>query len=173
MEYEDSSNKNSRSYIELVDGNKFIILFILSLGLYSVWWMYRSWKFFQQKEEPDMMPVARAIFGVLWAYPLFERIQKYAIENGYTQTYSSGLLFIGYFLLNLSSNLPDPLGLVAIFAFVFLVPPVRALNFAIMNSDDYDGEEVDRYSAGQMVIVAIGILFWGLILLGLASGETI
>ena len=118
-----------------------------------------------------MMPAARAILGIFWAYPLFERIQKYALDNGYTSSYNSGLLFVGYFCMNLSSRLPDPVGLVAIFAFVFLIPPVRALNFAIMNSDDYDGEEVDRYSAGQMAIVAFGIAFWGLIFLGMVSGE--
>lgn len=168
-----SDNQGSKSYIELVDGNKFIILFVLSLGLYAIWWMYKSWRFFQQKEEPDMMPAARAILGIFWAFPLFERIQKYAKENGYTSTYSSGLLFVGYFCMNLSSRLPDPIGLVAIFAFVFLIPPVRALNFAIMNADDYDGQEVERYSAGQMAIVAFGIIFWGLTILGLLSGDEI
>jgi len=176
MEYNDSSNHDSENqsskwYIELVDGNKFIVLFILSLGLYAIWWMYKSWRFFQQKEEPDMMPAARAIFGIFWAYSLFRRIQIYAKENGYTSTYNSGLLFVGYFCMNLSSRLPDPIGLVAIMAFAFLIPPVRALNFAIMNSDEYDGEEVDRYSAGQMAIVAFGIIFWGMNILGLISGQ--
>ena len=176
MEYEDSPQNNndyqgSKQYIELVDGNKFIILYILSLGLYSVWWMYKSWKFFQEKEEPNMMPAARAIFGMLWAYPLFERIRKFAVVNGYTSSYSSGFLFIGFFLLNLVSRLPDPLWLITIFAFVFLIQPVRAFNFAIMNSDDYEGEELSRYSARQLAVVVFGIMFWGLILLGLMMGD--
>lgn len=160
-----------KPYIELVDGNKFIVLFIMSLGLYAIWWMYKSWRFFQVKDGQEMMPAARAILGIIWTYPLFERIQNYAKENGFDTSYNSGLLFLAYFLMNLSSRLPDPIGLVAIFAFVFLVPPVRALNFAIMNSDQYDGEEVDRYSKGQIAIVSFGIVFWGMILLAMMSGE--
>lgn len=176
MQLNDSSLNGSeyqkrRTYIELVDGNKFIILFIFSLGLYAIWWMYKSWKIFQEKEEPNMMPAARAIFGLFWAHSLFERIQKFAKSNGHTSTYNSGLLFIGYFLMNLSSRLPDPIGLIAIFAFLFFIPPVQAFNFAIMNSEDYDGEEVARYSARQMVVVGLGALMWSLMILGLLSGE--
>lgn len=178
MEHDDSSQHNtnyqpSRHYIELVDGNKFIILYLMSLGLYAVWWMYKSWKFFQEKEEPNMMPAARAIFALFFAYSLFERILKYAKQNDYQSTYNSALLFIGFLILNMCGNLPDPLYLISFFSFIFLIPQVRALNFAIMNSDDYDGEEVDRYSARQMAIVAFGCIFWSLIILGLLSGEAI
>lgn len=173
-QYQDNSNDdNSKWYIELVDANKFIILFVMSLGLYSIWWMYKVWKFFQQKEEPNMMPAARAIFGIFWVYPLFERIQDYAKENGYESKYNSSFLFVGYVIMNLSSRLPDPIGLVAIFAFILMIPPLRAYNFAVMNSDYYNGEEVARYSAGQMAVVAIGLLLWSTIFLGMVSNESI
>jgi hypothetical protein len=38
-----------------------------------------------------------------------------------------------------------------------------------MNSDEYDGEEVGRYSTGQMALVAFGIIFWAMIVLELFS----
>jgi len=36
----------------------FIFLSIITLGLYSVWWIYKAWRFFQQKEMIDIMPAA-------------------------------------------------------------------------------------------------------------------
>ena len=178
MDYKDSSKHEPHTAkpkwrIELVDVNKFIILFVMSLGLYAIWWMYKSWKFFQEREQPDMIPAARAIFGIFWLYPLFERIRLFADENGYHSSYYSILLFLGFLFTNISANIPGPIGLVSIFAFVFLIPPVRALNFAIMNSDDYDGQEVDQYNAGQMIIVAFGIVTWSMVMLGLMSSGNV
>ena len=51
--------------IELLSTQKFILLTILTFGIYQVWWNYKSWKFLKQTYNLDVNPVLRAIFPKL------------------------------------------------------------------------------------------------------------
>ncbi len=152
---------------EILAINNFIFLFLLTLGLYGVWWMYKSWKFFQEKDNLDIMPAMRAIFSIFFLYGLFERIQSFAQSKGYTKNYSSAALFIAFVLFNLLSSLPDPMWIISILAFVFLIPPFNALNYAMLQSEEYRVIEREGFNQRQIVLVVFGILWWALILLGL------
>ena len=46
--------------------NKFIILSIVTIGLYELWWIYKSWRFFQAKEKSDIMPAMRTVFSIFY-----------------------------------------------------------------------------------------------------------
>ena len=57
----DADLSESTNYVEeqkIISLNMFIFLSITTLGLYSVWWIYKAWRFFQQKEMIDIMPAA-------------------------------------------------------------------------------------------------------------------
>ena len=163
--------EDNREEIELLNGNNFIILFLLSLGLYGVWWMYKSWKFFKDKNRLSIMPAARALFAIIFAYSLFEVIQQYAASKGYSKTYSSSGLFVLFIFLNILGNLPDPYWMVSFLSFLCLMPPFHALNYAISHSDRYRGVERKGFNNRQLVIVVMGGLLWLLILAGLLLPE--
>ena len=112
----------------IISLNKFIILSIISFGLYELWWIYKSWRFFQQKEKSDIMPALRTIFSIFFLIPLFNRIYDFAKEKGYNVNYSSVLLFICFFVGNWMSYLPTPFWIIAVFSFAFLIPPLIFLN---------------------------------------------
>lgn len=158
---------DERQTIELLSDTQFTVLNVASFGLYGVWWMYKSWKFFKEKDGLDIMPAARAIFAIIFTFSLFEKIQNYAQANGYTSVYSSGGLFGAFFVLNLLSRLPDPYWLISLFAFACLIPPFNALNYAIANSAHYNGVEQGGYNSRQTVVLVLGGLFWILVLVGL------
>ena len=40
----------------LISENKFIFLSIISSGLYPIWWSYKAWRFYQQKQRLDIFP---------------------------------------------------------------------------------------------------------------------
>jgi hypothetical protein len=40
----------------------FFFLCFFTLGLYSLWWQYRTWRFFKEKDNLDVYPVARSFF---------------------------------------------------------------------------------------------------------------
>ena len=153
--------------IELVDGTKVLILSLVSFGLYGIWWIYKSWRFFKEKDGLDIMPIARAIFSIFFLYSLFENIQHYARSNGYQKTYSSGALFAGQLIFSLASRLPEPYWLVSIISSFFILAPAKALNFAIGNSEQYNATTVSGFNGRQIAVLVIGGIFWMLVLAGL------
>jgi hypothetical protein len=158
---------DNKESVELIGVNKFIILYFLSLGLYGPWWMYKSWNFFKVKDGLDIIPAARAIFAIFFTFQLFERILNFAKSNGYTNSYSSGGLFLMFVVLNLLARLPDPFWVISLLAFVCLIQPLKALNYAILNSNNYRGIESDGFNSRQIVILIGGGLLWLLIIIGL------
>ena len=156
---------------ELVSVNNFIILFFLTMGLYGTWWMYKAWRYFKEKDNLDIMPPLRAIFDIFFLFGLFERIQTFAQEKGYTKSYSSGMLFIGFILLRFLTQLPEPMWVISQLAFICLVPPFRAFNFAMMQSEDTHFVEREGFSQRQLVLVVVGTMMWALVIFGLIVGE--
>ena len=155
---------------ELLSVNNFIILFFLTMGLYGVWWMYKSWRYFREKENLDIMPAMRAIFAIFFLYGLFERIQDLALSRGYTKRYSSSALFVGFVALNLLAQLPDPMWVISTLAFLCLIPPFKAFNFAMTRSDDFRAFEKENFNQRQIMLVVIGTFLWFLVIIGLVAG---
>ena len=153
---------------KIISLNKFILLSIISFGLYEIWWIYKAWDFFNEKEKLNINPAARTIFSIIFLIPLFNKILCFAKEKGYSENYSSILLFVGFFVVNFLAYLPDLFWLIAILTFVFLILPFRALNFAKRNSTDFIVTEQTSYNGRQIALIVIGGFFWTLVLLGLA-----
>lgn len=161
----------NKTEIEIVDSGKFILLFILSFSFYGLWWMYKSWKFFKEKESLDILPAARAIFAIIFLFPLLEKIKGFAKTTGYNSGYSSGLLTFAFIFLNIAaSQLPEPFWLISYLSFVFLIAPVNAFNFAIENSGQYNAWR-GGFNNRQIGILVVGVIVWVLALIGLFSAE--
>lgn len=154
---------------EIISLNKFILLSIISFGGYPIWWMYKTWNFFKQKEKSDIMPVARTIFCIFFLNTLFNKILEFAKENGYSYSYSSSTLFACFFIGKYLSLLPDPMWLLSIFSFIFIIPPFNALNFAKKNSTNIIVIEQSGFNIKQIVLIVLGTIFWGLVLLGMTT----
>jgi hypothetical protein len=169
-----NNNSEANDNIEtqnIISLNKFIFLSVASFGLYEIWWIYKAWKFYQQKEQVDIMPAARAIFSIFYLNSLFEKILEFAKEKDYEKKYSSISLFLGFIAGNLLTRLPDPFWLVSIFIFVFLIPPFQALNFAKQNSKDFIVIEQTSFSSRQIALIVVGVVFWILVILGMTMKD--
>ena len=59
MEKKLEINKVESKVFELLSAQKFILLCVFSLGLYELWWIYKSWSFFRDKDNLDIMPVLK------------------------------------------------------------------------------------------------------------------
>ncbi|MDR0970241.1 MAG: hypothetical protein LBM67_06870 [Lentimicrobiaceae bacterium] len=156
---------------KIINLNKFIVLCITSFGLYSVWWIYKAWRFYQQKENLYIMPAVRAMFSIFFLTSLFNKILSFAKEKGYGENFSSIGLFIGFIVGNLLAELPDPFWLISILSFVFLIPPFKALNYAKQNSNEFVVTKQTSFSGRQIGLIVVGIIFFGLVLLGLTMGD--
>lgn len=151
----------------IISTNKFIILNIFTFGLYHFWWIFKAWRFFLQKDQSDIMPAMRTIFTIIFLYPLFTKILDYAKEKNYSKDFPKPFLFIIYLLLSVISRVPDPYWLVSILSFVCLIPAFKALNYAKLNSQEFETIEHSKWSTNYVVTIIMGAIFWMLILYGL------
>ncbi|WP_316736183.1 hypothetical protein [Pedobacter aquatilis] len=154
----DTSKQIETQY--LIDTNKFILLSVLTFGFYQIWWFYKSWRFFQQKDNADLAPAIRTIFGIVFIIPLFTRIKGYAISKSYKKRFHSGLLFLAYLITTLLSYLPFPAGILSIFSVFVLLQPFTALNFAKRNSADIIAIEQKNFNVRQIILMIIGGILW-------------
>jgi hypothetical protein len=178
MENQDNilNNENLKATIDveeqkIISLNKFIFLSIISFGAYGLWWIYKAWSFHKQKNKIDIWPASRAILSFFFLESLFRKILSFSKEKGYSKNYSSTLLFIGYFVANFLSYLPDPFWLISIFSFLFLIPPFEALNYAKQNSNDFITTEQNSFSERQIWLIVGGIIFWIFVLLVIVIGD--
>lgn len=159
---------SDKSEVETIDLWKFLLLYILSFGLYGVWWMYITWRFFREKDSTDIMPVWRAIFSIFFTYSLFDNILDFAKERSTAVSeYSAGLLAALFIILNFSSRLPDPFWIMVLFAGWCFIKPLKTFDHAIANSDRYQREKDRAVTIGQMIIFIAGGLVWAFIFVGL------
>ncbi len=168
MEETITLNETETTKIEIVTLQKFVILSFISFGVYPIWWMYKTWKFFKVKDNLDIMPVPRAIFAIFFLNGLFEKIQGFAQSKGYTKSFSSIGCFLGVIALNVTGRLPEPYFLVSILSFLFFIPAVEALNFGIRNSEGYEIRDTEYFNARQLILIILGGIFWALVLIGLS-----
>lgn len=162
-----SSNDSNTIRIKSLTVDKFIILFVFTLGLYGIWWMYKAWTFIKEKDRVSIMPAARAIFAIFFLSSLFEKILRFAKVNGYQKTYSSVGLFVMYVILSICNRLPPPFFLISIFAFLPFVQPIEAFNKGIELSPFYSLEIKKGFSPRQFVLIILGGIIWASILAGL------
>ncbi len=151
----------------LISENKFIFLSIISAGLYPIWWAYKAWRFYQQKQRLDIFPALRALFGILFLISLFERTLDFAKTKGYQSNYSPVLLFLGIIVFSLLSYLPGPMWLTSIISAAFFMPAFNALNFAKRNSAELVIVEQTNFNIRQYILIVIGAMVWGLFFVAL------
>ncbi|MEH6763239.1 MAG: hypothetical protein V7655_01970 [Aequorivita antarctica] len=168
MEETITLNDTETTKIEIVTLQKFVILSIISFGLYAIWWMYKTWKFFKEKDNLDIMPVPRALFAIFFLNGLFDRVQEFAQSKGYKKTFSSIGCFLGVIGLNFAGKLPEPYFLISFLSFLFFLPAVEALNFGIRKSVGYEVRDTESFNARQLILLIVGSIIWILVLMGLS-----
>jgi len=159
--------------VSVVSTNKFLLLNLLSLNLYTVWWMYKAWTIIKHKEESDILPVPRAIFGIFFIYSLFQKIKDFALQHAYTKDFSPILLYMGIVIVNVVPAFPEmkeKFGILSLMASLFFVAPNEALNYALLNSKDFKPEEEVGFNSRQLILIFIGISLWAVYLDAILNG---
>lgn len=101
---------------------KFVLLTLVTFGLYELYWCYRCWKYVKANGRPDIRPFWRAVFAPLWLYSLQKAINPAASKNRVM------LIALVYFVMGLVSNFPDPFWIVSYLTFLPLLYVVREVN---------------------------------------------
>lgn len=157
---------------KLISTSQFLLLSFGTVGIYTIWWYYKEWRFFNEKDSLDIHPAMRAIFSIFFIYSLFTRILDYAKNFEYSRNYSPGLIFIFVILFNLCSALPAPFYLVSYGWVLLHIAPFEASNFAKTQDSSFKSEYQSTLSMRQVILLVFGVTCWLLIILELLAGET-
>lgn len=169
----DTTDLNSQSLYEpapvIIKPLYFIILSVVTMGIYQIWWLYKSWRFFKEKEDLDIYPAARAIFSIFFIKQLFDKISDYATEKGLDVNYNSTNRLVAIVVLNITSRLPQPFWLISVFSFVPFIDVVKTFNYYF--TQDFEGSDEDTFSGKRILLIVLGLVLWCAILASLFVDE--
>ncbi|TDF85117.1 hypothetical protein [Pseudomonas sp. H9] len=184
--YKPSETKREPMFF-VVSVKKLIVMHFFTLGLYLNYWSYRNWVAYRQSSGEKVNPLLRAVFPVLFLYPLLARVDRQIKAQGQRYEWSPVMLVMGFVLITLLSFSLD-LGqyewteellgqvivdLVVVFDDTLTVMIVallliavqlwlastiqRAINFA---EGDRLGAQNSSFTLLNWAWMAIGILYW-------------
>jgi hypothetical protein len=90
-----------------VSKTKLIVMSTMTLTLYQLVWFYMNWRLVQ-RGGGNVSPILRTIFGVIFCYPLFDRVRGYRADLA-SAALPAGLLAFGYILVTVVSGVVDRL----------------------------------------------------------------
>lgn len=159
-----SKSKDIRT-VESTSPIKFIVLCILSFGFYQLWWIYKSWRFFDVKDNLQINSAFRTLLSIFFLIPLFDKIYNYASEFGYSKFYSSILFYFGIILFDLISYAEGAPLLLIPLTVIFYLYPFIALNHAINKDTSCHLKVLNKFNTRQLVVVILGSFLWFYIIL--------
>lgn len=174
-----AASQAPRFYV--VAKRKFTILFISTVGLYSVYWMYKHWWCYKNSAAPEaeerrFWPIARAIFGIFFFHSLFRRVRQHAggkldeWENGAHATFLVILILVSSVLdrmarKEIGTPLTDYLSMAMIFPLWFFYFKAQCL--INETCDDPEGIQNSVLTGANYAWIAVGAVLWILAVIGL------
>ena len=61
---------------------KLIVLNTLFFGFYTLFWMFRNWKYLKEKQNQKCLPAVRAFFSLFFIFSLAPKMNRIIVENG-------------------------------------------------------------------------------------------
>jgi transglutaminase-like putative cysteine protease len=161
----------SESHFFPISPAKFLILSLFTMGFYSTYWMYRNWKAIKQKQQSDIMPIARGIFSIFWFYPLFLALKNDSVErfdkNKVMFPFVAIVFALVYFVFSVAGRFIEysALSLLTLLLPLLFIPFVR-----YVNNVNCHNTEADRYNSQGNIQSIVAIILY-LPLLGLKVAQ--
>lgn len=157
---------------------KFTVLYLSTIGLYSIYWFYVNWRNFKVTSGEKIMPVPRAIFYIFFTHSLFDKVDANLKDKQIEYDWSPKTLaslfvilaLVGSVLDRLSyreigSPLTDILSIAIIpFSLLIILKVQDAIN---LSQNDRAGISNCKFTIYNYLWILLGIVFWMLIAVGL------
>jgi hypothetical protein len=157
----------------VVRKSKLVLMFVSTSGFYLIYWLYRNWKLYRTATGNKVLPLVRAILGVLFVYSLFTRIDRRMSASGRQYRWYPRSLALGVILLACGGSaliwVPDvhirfALSLmILILQTCCLLRVQDAINYL---ENDADGLGNSTLTFANGLWVALGLCWWGLAIIG-------
>jgi len=147
---------------------RYIVMSVLSWGLYEAYWMYKNWKYLKQRDNLNIRPFWRAIFGVFYIFNLLKTMHDdQEVNDIETPTFPPARLATIWIVLILVGNAfcrsEDAtmylIGtLISFPTFLLLVPVQKYINSVNAKLDPKP--KYHKWSFGHIVCLILGLLIW-------------
>jgi hypothetical protein len=141
---------------------KLVLLSVFTWSIYDIYWFYRQWKYVKRRDDSKIMPFWRALFGILWFFPLLGEVDR---ANGRDRMASNGLLALAYLSLATAWRLPDPYWLLSLASTLCLL----VLNRRIWDLPGQPREEIRKHGRLTVANVLVVLLMSPLIVISVGS----
>jgi hypothetical protein len=168
----------------VVSMTKYLVLFLATLGMYKIYWHYKNWALYRewQRSRPngddDLWPIPRGIFSIFFTHSLFREVKAYGDMEGRELDWNPDALATGVVILAIVGNvldrcaakgigspMTDTLALVAMIPLLFLYCKVQPKINA--SCGDEKGAGNSKFTWANWIWIAIGAIFWTLVVIGL------
>jgi len=168
----------SSYHFYVVSKKKLSILFILTLGLYAIYWFYVNWRNQRDYNGASVIPFLRAIFYIFFTHSLFEIIEKAAKVKDQSYNWASQSQATFYILLAIAGNVADRMStkdlgspytdIAALLILPFMLMVLRNAQGAInFSQDDPEGSINSTMTIYNYLWIALGVLIWLILILGI------
>jgi hypothetical protein len=181
------SSAPARIKFFVVSRRKLAVLYLATLGLYSIYWFYKQWEAYKEGSDFDtdagkIWPVMRALFPFFFMFSLLRHIREEGQEHPELAKWNSvptagvmtALLVISKILdraayRSIGSPVTDILSVLVLLPLLAYFASVQdKINLAC---NDPEGESNARFTAANYGWIALGVVFWLLMFIGLFLPE--
>lgn len=153
----------------VVSPKKFLLLTILTSGLYTAYWSYRNWRHIKVVDNNSTWPVARGLFSIFFVHSLLSDVNRNLQSTGNDYEWNPQLIATSFVVVAIISTLVGQLGgYVSIPPWLYLAllaTPVlyglillqgqKGINAA---SDDAGGHGNSKLTAANWIWMILGAL---------------
>ena len=172
----------------VVSLRKFTVLYIVTLSMYQVFWLFKQWSNYRQQcrleGAPDatIWPLPRALFAIFFMHSLFREIAAHAAAKMRTLEWNHGshatwlvLMLVATSVLDQFSNRDMGTPYTIILALLLVIATCfsyrKAQACVNISCGDPQGESNSRFTWANYIWIAGGSIVWLLILTGLFIGD--
>ncbi len=178
------ADENETPFFPVSEG-KLITLYILSFGLYGIYWFQQNWKRQQPMMDKKIYPVWRAIFSIFFTHSLFKRIDQQAVHLPQQHKFNANVLATFFVAAIVVSHVIDRLSIntdinqsitnttliiTSLVIFLFSAYPLAKVQATVNRiNNDMLGYLNHKYSMWNYVLIVLGIVSWLMLAMGLLA----
>lgn len=162
----------------VVSPTKFCVLYLATLGLYTLYWDYKQWALIKRTTHGSEWPVPRAIFNIFFQHSLNAEIDQRLHRQGIAFDWSpngraTAIVFV-LLVHSVSGRISDTElgGTWALAIMLACIPVLTWLRLKVQRAantacGDPLGRSNSSFGAANIIWIVLGSLFWLLVLIGL------
>lgn len=151
----------------VVSKAKFLTLYVLTFGIYQLYWAYKNWHQFKHASGQELWPVARAFFAIFFTHALYREADAKLKRDGRSHDWRPAelatLFVVGLIVNNVvdalsRKNIGYPITDIASLALLPVLAWVTWLGQRGLNAaaGDPEGRSNARFTALNYVLCALG-----------------